>query len=91
MAYLLSGERPTAAAVPVHPLRTFARWLAEIRAARARRRSLLSLLELDSSRLDDLGVNRHDLFEALHDHSRNPGAALSQRRANSSRRWLDRR
>ena len=90
MAYLLSGEQPIAAAVPVHPLRAVFRWLAEIRAARVRRTALLSLLELDKSRLEDLGVNRHDLFEALHDRSRNPGETLSQQRARSSSHWLGR-
>ena len=88
MAYLLSSERPTAAAVRLHPLRALFRWLAEIRAARARRMSLLSLLELDNSRLEDLGVDRHDLFEALHDKTRNPGMALSRQRARSSSHWL---
>lgn len=90
MAYLLLGERPTAAAIPVHPLRALFRWLGEVRAARTRRLALLSLLELDNSRLDDLGVDRHDLFEALHDQTRNPGETLSQRRARSSSHWLGR-
>lgn len=90
MAYLLSSERPTAAAVRLHPLRALFRWLAEIRAARARRMALLSLLDLDNTRLQDLGVDRHDLLEALHDKTRNPGIALSQRRARSSSRWLGR-
>lgn len=90
MAYLLSGERPSAAAVPANPLRALFRWLGDLHAARARRLALLSLLELENSRLNDLGVDRHDLFEALHDRSRNPGLELSRRRARSSSRWLDR-
>ncbi|HEV7276919.1 MAG TPA: hypothetical protein VGN80_11580 [Devosiaceae bacterium] len=90
MAYLLSSERPTAAARPVHPLRALFRWLGELRAERARRLALLSLLELDNSRLDDLGIDRQDLFDALHDRSRNTGEKLSQRRARSSSHWLGR-
>lgn len=91
MAYLLSGEQPAAAAVPIRPLRALFRWLGEWRAEHARRVALKSLLELDSSRLDDLGVDRHDLFDALYDRSRNLGDRLSQQRARSASRWLGRR
>lgn len=90
MAYLLSSERPGAAAVPANPLRALFRWLAALRAERARRAALRSLLDLDSSRLDDLGINRHDLFEALHDHSQQIGERLTQSRARASSHWLGR-
>jgi uncharacterized protein YjiS (DUF1127 family) len=90
MAYLLSSERPSAAAVPVSPLRSLLNWVARLQAERARRQALLSLLELDGSRLDDLGISRRDLFDVLHDPSRKPGEALSQRRASSSSNWLRR-
>ena len=90
MAYLLSSERPAAAAVSVNPLRTLFRWLGELRAEQARRTALRSLLDLDNSRLDDLGVDRHDLFEALRDHSRHPGEKLSRSRARSANHWLGR-
>lgn len=90
MAYLLSSERPAAAAVPVNPLRALFRWLGEQRAKQARRSALRSLLDLDNSRLDDLGVSRHDLFEALHDGSQRPGETLARRRARSSSHWLGR-
>lgn len=88
MAYLLSSEQPAAAAVPVNPLRALFRWLGELRAERARRTALRSLLDLDNSRLDDLGIDRHDLFEALHDRSKHAGERLSRSRARSSNHWL---
>jgi uncharacterized protein YjiS (DUF1127 family) len=88
MAYLLSSERPAAAAVPVNPLRALFRWLGEQRVERARRSALRSLLDLDNSRLDDLGISRHDLFEALHDRSQPLGEKLSRSRARSSSHWL---
>ena len=90
MAYLLSSERPAAAAVPVNPLRALFRWLGELRAKQARRTVLRSLLDLDNSRLDDLGINRHDLFEALHDRPQPFGEKLSRSRARSSNHWLGR-
>ncbi len=87
MAFLLSGERPAVAAVTLNPFRALVRWAAKARAARAQRRALGNLLEFDAYRLDDLGINRHDLFEAMHQYPGNAGAALNRRRAQSSRTW----
>ena len=90
MALLLSGEQPElAAASRISPLKAFAKWFAKARAGRARRVALESLLDYDQSRLDDLGINRQDLFDALEHPSQRPGARLAQRRATSSRLWLD--
>ena len=88
MAYSLSGERPTMAAVQTNPVKSFFGWLAKVRAARAQRRALEDLLEFDSSLLDDIGINRHDLFDAMH--SPRAGQTLSQRRAAAARNWLSR-
>ena len=90
MVDLLSGERPALAAALAHPLRAIGHWFAELKARRARRTALQSLLEFDQSRLDDLGIERQDLFEALHSPSQRPGMRLARKRAESSRNWLDR-
>jgi len=87
MAYSLSGERPAVAAVTLNPLRAFGRWVAKARAARARRVALDTLLEFDTHRLDDLGINRGDLFDALHHPAATAGQDLTVRRAQNSRAW----
>jgi uncharacterized protein YjiS (DUF1127 family) len=85
MAYSLSSERPAVAAVTLNPFRAVARWVAKARAARAQRIALGTLLEFDAHRLDDLGINRSDLFQAL----QHPlaSADLEVRRAEKSRAW----
>ena len=87
MALVLSGERPSAAAVSNNPVRAIFAFLAKARAQHARRVALSSLLELDQHRLDDLGINRQDLFEAMADAPR--AKTLAARRAVSSRDWLN--
>ena len=90
MAHLLSGERPElAAASTTHPLKALVNWFAKARNARARRIALTSLLDYDQARLDDLGINRQDLFDALESPSQRAGLRLAQRRAQSARYWLD--
>jgi uncharacterized protein YjiS (DUF1127 family) len=39
--------------------------LVGLRAARARRIALATLMEMDAHRLNDLGINPHDVVEAL--------------------------
>jgi uncharacterized protein YjiS (DUF1127 family) len=87
MAYSLSSERPAVAAVTLNPLRAFGRWVAKARAARAQRLALSSLLEFDTHRLDDLGINRGDLFDALRHPSDTASRELDERRARNSRSW----
>jgi uncharacterized protein YjiS (DUF1127 family) len=87
MAFLLSGERPAVAAVTLNPLRAFGRWVARARAARAQRVALDALLEFDSHRLDDLGINRADLFHAMHNSPDRAGRELTARRAERARSW----
>jgi uncharacterized protein YjiS (DUF1127 family) len=89
MVHLLSSERPSLAAAFTSPLRALANWFAKARARRAQRIALESLLEYDVHLLNDLGINRQDLFEALDAPSQRPGFRLTQRRAESSRNWLN--
>lgn len=65
MALSLPGERSVSAATPVHPFAAFQRWIAKAQAARTRRNALNALLELDHSRLADLGVSRDDVVAAI--------------------------
>lgn len=90
MAFLLAGERPAVAAVASRPIPGFFRWLAEARAERAQRLALAKLLEFDAVLLDDLGINRHDVIEAMHNPLRKAAEQLSQRRACNARNWSNR-
>lgn len=89
MVHLLSSERPSMAAASSNPFVALAKWFAEVRARRARRAALETLLDYDTAILDDLGISRHDLYEALESPSQRPGLRLAQRRAESSRNWLN--
>jgi uncharacterized protein YjiS (DUF1127 family) len=89
MALLLSGERPTAAAVSLNPFRIAVTWLGKVRAANARRQALHNLLGLPSHRLDDLGINRSDLFDAMGAEPTRGGRLLAERRAQTSSHWLN--
>ena len=88
MALVLSGERPLAAATSSNPVRFVAAFFAKIRAERAQRLALHSLLELDPHRLDDLGINRGDLFDAMHV-ERRPTRLLAERRASRVEGYLN--
>lgn len=87
MAYLLSSERPAVAAVQSSLVKSVFGWFAKVRAARAQRRALENLLEFDTALLDDIGINRQDLFDAMH--STRVGQTLNQRRAAAARNWLN--
>ncbi|MGV3491855.1 MAG: hypothetical protein ACO1OG_11085 [Devosia sp.] len=89
MVHLLSSERPTMAAASAHPASALVTWFANARAKRARRVALESLLDFDIHRLEDLGINRQDLFEVLDGPSQRSGFKLAQKRAESSRHWLN--
>jgi len=86
---LLSSERPSMAAASSNPFVALVNWLAKARANRMQRLALESLLDYDTARLEDLGISRHDLFDALESPSQRPGLRLSQKRAESSRNWLN--
>jgi uncharacterized protein YjiS (DUF1127 family) len=64
MALVLSGERPAAAAAS-NPLGLIVVWFAKARAGYAQRQALQDLLDLDAHRLNDLGISRNDLFDAM--------------------------
>jgi uncharacterized protein YjiS (DUF1127 family) len=89
MALLLSSERPAAAAVTLNPFRMAVSWYGKARAIRAQRRALNNLLSMDSYQLDDLGINRADLFDAMHAEPRRGSRLLSDRRAARSADWLN--
>lgn len=88
MAHLLSGERPALAAAPAHPFRGLVNWFTAARVRRAQRLALKTLLEYEPHRLEDLGITRLDLFEALEAPTSRPGLRLAGRRAQRSRNWL---
>jgi uncharacterized protein YjiS (DUF1127 family) len=83
MAHLLTSERPSAAAISTL-FGTVLTWLATAKVNRARRAAYRALLNLDNHRLKDLGIARHDLFEAMERPDRF-GTELSFRRARRSR------
>jgi uncharacterized protein YjiS (DUF1127 family) len=62
---VLALDRGRAGARSYHLLETFAAWVAKMRAEHAQRQALAYLLELEAYRLDDLGINRADLFAAM--------------------------
>ena len=86
MAYLLSSERPAAAAMPLRQTNLLTRWFAAFRAARTRKLALSSLLDMDESRLRDLGINRQDVLEAATNSRVSLGQVLSRARARNARR-----
>lgn len=87
MALSLSGERPAEAATASNPFDGIARWFATLRRAGKQRRALVSLLDYDSAHLDDLGLCRQDLIEALGNSRRQATQVLSAARAERTRRW----
>ena len=89
MALLLSGERPSAAAVSLNPFRVAVAFVGKLRAANARRQALSNLLSMDSYRLDDLGINRSDLFDAMAVEPARTARVLADRRAASASNWLN--
>ena len=83
MTLVLSGERQAAAATSTNPLRLAVRWIAKVRTAREQRLALGNLLALDAHRLDDLGINRGDLFDAIQTGGRST-RLLTERRSHRS-------
>ena len=89
MALLLSSERPSAAAVTLNPFRLAVAFMGKVRAASTRRQALNNLLSFNDSRLDDLGINRSDLFDAMAVEPTRTGRMLTARRAQKSSDWLN--
>ena len=89
MALLLSGERPSAAAVSLNPFRYAVAFVGKVRAATSRRRALNNLLSFNDSQLDDLGINRTDLFDAMAAEPSRSARVLDDRRAAKATHWLN--
>ena len=89
MALLLSGERPSAAAVTLNPFRMAIAFAGKFRASTARRQALNNLLAMDPHRLDDLGINRSDLFDAMAAEPSRSARVLDARRAQNASHWLN--
>jgi len=89
MAVLLSGERPSAAAVTLNPFRIAVAFVGKVRAANSRRQALNNLLSFNDGRLDDLGINRSDLFDAMAVEPSRAARVLSDRRAAKASHWLN--
>lgn len=86
MALSLPGERSVAAGSQVTPVQGFFAWIAQVKANRARRTALKSLLDLDPARLKDLGIDRSDIADAMASgNGRTPGMVLSAARARNAR------
>jgi uncharacterized protein YjiS (DUF1127 family) len=89
MAYSsLFDERPDVAAASWNPARAFFAWVGNMRSKHAQRVALSNLLDLDGAMLDDLGIERADVIEALQYPTQSAGARLSARRARNARYWL---
>lgn len=88
MTYSLFGERSAAAAFLHEPARVTLAWLRRRFAARKQRMVLNSLLEMDAHRLDDLGISRSDVLEALDIPHRRPGLQFHGRRSQRSHAWV---
>jgi uncharacterized protein YjiS (DUF1127 family) len=84
MALSLGGERSVASASPSNPFAAIRRWIAKAQAARTRRAALTGLLELEPSRLADLGVSRDDVLAALR-HGAGANLGLNAARARNRR------
>ncbi len=88
MASLLTHERPLAAAISLLSIRPL-RLLARARADRQQRKALATLMELDDRRLEDLGLSRDDVREAMRTRPRSLGEVFAARRARAARRSLE--
>jgi uncharacterized protein YjiS (DUF1127 family) len=89
MAYSsLFDERPDEAASSFAPFKALAAWIGNFRAKHAQRVALSNLLDLEQSLLDDLGINREDVLEALSNPAARAGRDLAARRARRASDWL---
>ncbi len=81
MAISLSSERPIVAAGTTGFAAQVRSFFQKAVAMRARRAALATLLELEQHRLDDLGLCRQDLIDALRSPSSNTGRQLAHKRS----------
>lgn len=85
MAHVLTGTRSDTAFAPTHLFASLVRQIELVRRASANRQALRYLAELDDVRLNDLGLTRTDVLEAMRS-----GSGLSSRRADRARAALAR-
>lgn len=86
MALSLPGERSVAAGSHSTIFGAFFAWVAQVKAARQRRTALKGLMGLDANRLQDLGIDRGDIADAMvARNGRTPGMVLSAARARNAR------
>jgi uncharacterized protein YjiS (DUF1127 family) len=89
MAYSsLFDERPDEAASSFAPLKALYAWFGNLRARHAQRVALSNLLDFDPALLDDLGIDRQDVVNALRDPHAGAGRELAARRARRASDWL---
>jgi uncharacterized protein YjiS (DUF1127 family) len=77
-------ERSLAVADRANLFVAFALWIAKAHTARSRRATLVSLLELDHDRLEDLGISREDLIKAMAANAQTGPVLHAARSRNSS-------
>lgn len=88
MTYSPCCEQPASAAFASRAVEAALGWLRRRRAARRQRLVLAALLEMDPSRLEDLGICHQDVIEAIANPRRRPGELFAQRRSQRSEAWL---
>jgi uncharacterized protein YjiS (DUF1127 family) len=88
MAYSLTSERPAVAARPTTLFAGLVTWLADAKAKRTQRVALAALLDFDEAMLDDLGVSRQDIAEAIRHPNGDAGTHLHSRRASRAKAWF---
>lgn len=67
--------------------RVLKHWFINVRTRRAQHTALATLLAYDDARLDDLGLCRQDLLEAIHSRAGGAGATLAAARARRAGSW----
>jgi uncharacterized protein YjiS (DUF1127 family) len=80
MALVIASGRPEAATLSFSPVTAILNWIAGAAEARGRRAALKALLAMDESRLNDLGLDRQDIIDAM-----SGSVSLNARRAHHSR------
>lgn len=65
MVLSLESGRPLAASARLNLFALVLDWAATAKAARKRRRTLKVLLTMDDARLNDIGLERQDLYKAM--------------------------
>lgn len=83
MTFLTSVERSMDTATPFSPLGAVVNWVRLAIKQREKQVAFRNLLAMDESRLNDLGLTRRDVIEALHG-----GPSLFSKRAERAQRTL---